>query len=329
MDVTQAAEKIRGRRGTVVHLTIERTLNGEAEILEFDVKRDKIALESISEARVLPQGIGYIRIHDFKKNTADDLANEIKELRDEGMRSLVLDLRWNPGGLLNAAKDVSELFLPRNTLVTYTKGRETDEVPADKMEFYTERAPILPENFPMVVLVNELSASASEIVTGALQFYSRAIVVGTKTYGKGSVQTLIALQRPPGSALRLTTALYYTPARVTIDRMGIKPDVEAPMERKEWAALWTQMYSYYEGEDPSLKNQQNHGAVTGNEVTEDTVEDVQLKRAVEILLEDPVFDNLIAKYHKDPHETQVAAAENGGPAPDETAQEDTYEVEAE
>lgn len=307
MALSEAARLIRGPRDTVVVLTIYRKHEeGEPEIKDISIKRGNIPLESIKEARLLPNNIGYCRISDFKDTTAKDLEKALDDLLQKGMTSLVLDLRWNSGGLLTASKQVSELFLPKNTLVTYTCGRKNSGSATEDMKLYTERASKLPEKMPMVILTNEDTASSSEIVTGALQFWSRAIVVGQKTYGKGSVQTIIPLARPAGSALRLTTALYYTPAEVTIDGEGIKPDVEVLMTREQQRALWKQMIESSKGETTN-GNEQNHGTVTGNEATAETVEDVQLKRAVEILQENPVFDNLVAKYHKDTHETQVAA----------------------
>jgi len=313
MTLPDAAKLIRGPRGTMVRLTVERGYddeNGESEIEEIDVKRGKIPLESIKEARILEGGIGYIRVSDFKKNTADDLAERIEAFLDDGMTSFVLDLRWNSGGLLSASKEACELFLAKNTLVTYTQGRKDENgKPTEQMRLYTERAPKVPKGFPLVVLVNEQTASSAEIVTGALQFWAKALIVGEKTYGKGSVQTIIPLRRPTESALRLTTALYYTPAEVTIHHQGIKPDVQEPMDREHQGALWEQMVASYQ-DDPDMIDRQNHGGVTGNEVTDETVEDVQLKRAVEILTEDPVFDNLLAKYHKDTSETQVAASDD-------------------
>ena len=226
------------------------------------------------------------------------------------MKSLVLDLRWNPGGLLSASKEVCELFLPKNTLVTYTKGRSAGgKNQTDDLSLYTERTPVVPADFPVVILVNEYTASSSEIVTGAMQYWQRAIITGQKSYGKGSVQTVIPLRRPTGAALRLTTALYYTPAKVTIDNEGIKPDVEVTMDKKTEALLYRQL-SKSLTEEPGKKNSQNHGPVTGNPATDGAIDDIQLKRAIEILKEDPVFDHLVAKYHKDTHETQTAAAEN-------------------
>jgi hypothetical protein len=142
-----------------------------------------------------------------------------------------------------------------------------------------------------------------------MQYWQRAIISGQKSYGKGSVQTVIPLRRPAGAALRLTTALYYTPAKVTIDNEGIKPDVEVAMDKKTEALLWKQL-SKSVTDEPGKKNSQNHGPVTGNPAVDGGVDDSQLKRALEILKEDPVFAHLIAKYHKDTHETQTAAAEN-------------------
>ncbi len=328
MGLAEAAQLIKGPRGTVVKLTVLRPATEEQEeneILEIDIKRGKIPLESVVEARVLDGGIGYLRISDFKRTTKEEVRRFLKEMGDEGMKSLVLDLRWNPGGLLDASVDMCSLFLESNTLVTFTKERdlETGELKEDT-KFYTRGAPVEPMSFPLVILVNQFTASSSEIVTGALQYHRRAIIVGDRTFGKGSVQTIIPLRRPAGSALRLTTALYYTPAEVTIHKQGIVPDVEVEMTESHQRRLLEQMRQSFIDDPSKRRSGQNHGSVTGNEVTEDTVEDVQLLRAVEILREDPVFENLLTKYHRDTKETQVAAAENadGTRAGSDTAQDD-------
>jgi len=314
MTLSDAADKIRGPRGTQVKLTIGRKVEGtedESEVKEFFVKRDTVPLESVKEARLLPNGIGYCRVSDFKETTAGEIRTRVQDFLGQGMKGLVLDLRWNPGGLLSASKEVCQLFLPKNSLVTYTKGRNSAAgvANADDMKLYTERDPVLPEGFPLLLLVNDQTASSSEIVTGALQFYQRALVVGEKTFGKGSVQTIIPLPKPENSALRLTTALYYTPADVTIDHQGILPDIAVEMTFEQEQALAIQMYKSYES-DPARINLQNHGTVTGAEASPDLVEDIQLAKAVEVLLEEPVWENLIKKYHRDVHETQVAAEEN-------------------
>lgn len=355
--VNAVADRIRGQRGTSVKITVAREKGGVSQTLDFMVKRAKVPLESIKEARVLPGGVGYIRIRDFKDNTASDVQKRLEEFKEEGMIGFVLDLRWNPGGLLSASKEVCDLFLPKGSLVTYTKGRtrlDGSDNP-DNMELYTEKSPVLPPEFPMIVLVNGDTASSAEIVTGALQYYKRALILGEKTFGKGSVQTIIPLRRPENTALRLTTALYYTPADVTIDHQGIFPDVQVPMEQSDVNALINQMYRSYES-DPSKRNLQNHGTASGNEVSVDdpkdqekeeallkevaayygedvsnilrervslkerdekTVEDLPLLRAVEIIKESNDWSTLVEKYHRDVRETQVAASDsNPSDSPD-------------
>jgi carboxyl-terminal processing protease len=313
MSLEGAAELIRGPRGTLVTLTLYRRYpdsDRQAELKELRIKRDKIPLESILEARLFPGQIGYIRISDFKKNTAAEIAGEIKDLNKQGMKGLILDLRWNPGGLLRSAKQVSELFLRERTLVTYTRGREVSAGNYNEnMTLYTESRPLLPEEFPLVILTSDSTASSSEIVTGALQYWKRAIIVGETTFGKGSVQTIIPLRRPDNSAIRLTTALYYTPAEVTIDKVGIKPDIELNLTLEEEIALRRQMFASYHDEGGD-RDTQNHGTVSGGVADEGEilVEDVQLAKALEILQESTVFADLIEKYHRDTDETQVAAA---------------------
>jgi len=318
MDTSDAADLIRGRRGTFVTLTLLRepgpdaAEGAEAEPFEVKVERARIPLESIKESQMLLHEVGYIRLNSFSDTTSKDLEKYINELLTQGMKTLVLDLRWNSGGLLSASKEVCELFLPKDSLVTYTRGRAREDGSPNKddMLLRTEKNPILPQDLPIVILVNEETASAAEIVTGALQYYQRAIVLGEKTFGKGSVQTIIPLQRPPDSGLRLTTALYYTPADVTIDHQGILPDVEVKMDRDQELDLAKQMYASFER---AFENQyhQNHGSMTpGYEVTEETVEDLPLARAVEILTEPEPWETLIKKYHRAIEETQVAAESN-------------------
>lgn len=321
MTLDEARDLIRGPRGSPVMLTIfrpdENAKPGENEPFEVEIIRGTIETYSIEESRMLEGGIGYIRLKDFTKNSAGEMAAAVEELSEAGMKSLILDLRWNPGGLLTASREVSELFLPEDTLVTYTKGREKGgALLQENLRLTTRQPSVLPPEFPIVILANRATASAAEIVTGALQYWERAIVVGEKTYGKGSVQTIIPLAEPEGSAIRLTTALYYTPADVTIDRQGILPDIEVEMTRQEMFALLTQLlYSYRE--NPDKRHEQNHGPVTGNplrEATEDapaTVQDTQLAKAVEILKEGLIFERLIAKYHKDTHLTQLEYVEPG------------------
>jgi carboxyl-terminal processing protease len=316
MTIDDAAKRIRGARGTTVEIGVWRRLEDGADGYgeSFKIKRGRIPLESVLETRVLRGDIGYIRLGDFKKTSASDLQKHIARLEKDGAESLILDLRWNPGGLLTAAREVSELFLEKGSLVTYTKGRSSAAGGTDEeLVLHTEHRPVVPKSFPVLILTNQFTASSSEIVTGALQFYKRAIVVGMATYGKGSVQTIIPLQMPIGSALRLTTALYYTPARVTINKRGILPDVEVNVPLEDVAGLFGQL------RDSSIEldrvDRHNHGLVTGDGLDEDgepdpeIVNDVQLERAMDILEEDSIFENLVEKYHKSTEETQVASIE--------------------
>ncbi len=327
MAIDEARDHIRGPNGTPVHLTVLRRYDDpkrEADILEIDVVRGKVPFWSVAEHRMLPGdgGIGYIRVTDFKKTTADEIAEKLEGLKKEGMKALIIDLRSNPGGLLTASKEAAELFLPKGTLVTYTKGRNGAEKElAENLRLTTERKPILPESLPIVLLVNDLTASSAEIVTGALQYWERALVVGMKTYGKGSVQTIIPLARPEGSAIRLTTALYYTPAEVTIDKEGILPDVEVLMSKDEWRALQIKIVKETMAVPPDLEERlmNSGGESDGPKVTPENVVDTQLERAVQLLREEPVFEKLIAKYHKDTHLTQHAHQEEQTPATDAAA----------
>jgi carboxyl-terminal processing protease len=311
ISTTEAVSRIKGPRGEFVKITVMR-FNSDTEgydELDFDVKRGRIPVESIIEARVLDGGIGYIRISDFKKNTAKEIKEKIGDFEKEGLNAFILDLRWNPGGLLTSAKEVCALFLEKNTLVTYTRGKDMGDgkfLQSDRL--YTNRAPIIPATMPILLLVNETSASSSEIVTGALQFHERAIIIGEKTFGKGSVQTIISLDRPKNSALALTTALYYTPAEVTINKVGILPDVHVEMDIETQRNLLDQLRASM-GKDLSDRDAQNHGAASGDtdpeEDSEVLVEDLSLQRAVSIINEDSVFSNLMERYHRSISETQV------------------------
>jgi carboxyl-terminal processing protease len=171
--------------------------------------------------------IGYIRLVQFGEKTSGDLEAAIRKLKDQGMQALVLDLRWNPGGLLEQAVDVCQKFLPRGNLVVSTEGRNPSQNSARKARGHGDEL----NNMPMVVLVNLGSASASEIVAGCLQDSKRAIILGEKTFGKGSVQSILPLA--DGSAVRLTTAKYYTPSHKVIHEEGITPDIVVPLTEEQ------------------------------------------------------------------------------------------------
>ena len=218
MSLDQAVDMMRGKPGSEITLTVLR--RGVNKPLEFKLKRAIIKIESV-KARLLEPGYGYVRIAQFQANTEGSLMKALKNLKRENkgpLKGLVLDLRNNPGGVLNAAVSVSNTFLNKG-LIVYTKGR----VPDSNMTFAATPGGDFLHGAPMVVLVNGGSASASEIVAGALQDNKRAIIMGTKTFGKGSVQTIIPLS--DGSALRLTTARYYTPNGNSIQDRGITPNV--------------------------------------------------------------------------------------------------------
>ena len=213
LTLMDAVQKMRGPKGSKVNLTIQR--DGTPDPLQFTLVRDTIKIESV-KSKVL-DNIGYVRLTQFQESTGRDLSKVLKQFKEQKLQSTILDLRNNPGGLLTAAVEVSEQFLPGGKLVVYTKGRES------KKDEWISKGKDQMDDSPMIVLVNEGSASASEIVAGALQDYGRAVIVGTTSFGKGSVQTILPLG--DGSGLRLTTAKYYTPKGRSIQSTGITPDI--------------------------------------------------------------------------------------------------------
>ena len=218
MSLQDAVNVMRGKPGTDIVLTIVR--EGLDRPIRITITRDVIRVTSV-RSRTLEPGYGYVRISQFQVRTGESLRKAVDTLREEageeGLNGLVLDLRNNPGGVLRAAVDVSDAFLDEGIIV-YTDGRMDNA----KLEFSAERPDIL-DGTPLVVLVNAGSASASEIVAGALQDHRRAVIMGEKTFGKGSVQTILPLDN--GSALKLTTARYYTPQGTSIQARGIVPDI--------------------------------------------------------------------------------------------------------
>lgn len=213
LTLMDAVQKMRGPKGSKVNLTVQR--EGTPDPLQFSLVRDTIKIESV-KSKVI-DNIGYVRLTQFQEATGRDLGRVLKQFKDQKLPATILDLRNNPGGLLTAAVEVSEQFLPSGKLVVYTKGRESK-----KDEWFAKGKDQMDES-PMIILVNEGSASASEIVAGALQDWGRAVIVGTTSFGKGSVQTILPLG--DGSGLRLTTAKYYTPKGRSIQSTGITPDI--------------------------------------------------------------------------------------------------------
>ena len=216
MGAFEAVKRLRGPKGSKVTISIFR--EGWEDLKTFTLERDIIPLNSV-KAYFLEPGFAYSRITNFQSHTTTDYVEALSKISvSEPIRGLILDLRNNPGGLLNQAVSVSDLFLTEGMIVS-TKGRKEDQ-----NLLFKARAGEDELNYPLVVLVNEGSASASEIVAGAIQDHKRGIIVGTRTFGKGSVQTIIPL--PGGAGLRLTTAKYYTPSGKSIQALGISPDVE-------------------------------------------------------------------------------------------------------
>jgi len=225
MTLSDAVELLRGKIGSKVNITIFR--EGMDEPLKVTLERANIQVKSV-KSKIFEGSIGYVRIRSFTKTTSSDLDKALDEFRGKQVKKLVLDLRNNPGGLLNQAVEVSDRFLNPENLIVYTQGRTEEQ----NMRFTTHDR-VQRVTYPMIILVNGGSASASEIVAGALQDSSRAIILGTQTFGKGSVQTIIPLN--DGSALRLTTARYFTPSGRVIQENGIIPDitVEVPVPIKK------------------------------------------------------------------------------------------------
>ncbi len=214
----EAIKQLRGPAGTEVTLSIHR--EGWDNLKVITLKRELIPIQSV-KAEFLSPGFVYTRITNFQSHTTNDFKAKLQELKNEHhINGLILDLRNNPGGLLNQAISIADIFLNKGTIV-YTKGRREDQ-----NNVYTAHDNGEKKMYPLVILVNEGSASASEIVAGAIQAHKRGIIVGTQTFGKGSVQTIIPL--PDGAGLRITTARYYTPDNRSIQALGITPDVEIP-----------------------------------------------------------------------------------------------------
>lgn len=216
MTLSDAVEKLRGKPGTDVHITILR--EEEYKIEEFTITREIIHIQDVKNTQILEDKIGYVRLTEFREDSAKEFHNALEQLSKEGADSLVLDLRNNPGGLLNVAIRITEEFLQDGQVIVSTKGRRQTQETVAKSKNKDHLV-----TWPMVVLINGGSASGSEILAGALKDHKRAILVGEKSFGKGSVQSVIPL--PDGSGLRLTTSKYFTPSGESIHEKGIMPDI--------------------------------------------------------------------------------------------------------
>jgi len=300
MSLLEAVQLMRGRKGTEITIHILRS--DDLEPRPFTVVRDVVQIDSV-EGKLLEPGYGYLRVSAFQERTDQELFESLESIHEEiaraetgddeasgVLRGLVIDLRDNPGGLLDQAVKVADAWLHEGVIV-YTQGREV----AQRQDYLASEAGNEPE-YPIVVLVNEGSASASEIVAGALQDHGRALVLGAETFGKGSVQTVYPLEG--GAALRLTTALYYTPSGRSIQETGIRPDiavapleiptmrVEAPRRMRE-----RDLEGHFTQEEADLGDSGASGAEAEVEKQGEFV-DAQLERALEVLKSWRYFDRL-------------------------------------
>ena len=284
LTIEEAVDKMRGPKGTRVRLLIFR--EGWDKPREFPIIRDVIKVQSV-KYKMLDAEIGYVKITQFQGMTGVDLEKALKKLTEKGMKKLVLDLRNDPGGMLDASVDVSSMFLPKDTLVVYLQGRNASE----RKDFLSSGSELY-RQYPLVVLVNTGSASASEIVAGALQDSKRAAIVGTQTFGKGSVQTVYPLEG--GVGLRLTTAKYYTPSGRSIQNVGITPNIEVKLptvkDPKEGDPV--HMVLREKDLDRHLKNdtvkedhkkQQPADELVLEMEPKDDKDDIQLQKAIELL----------------------------------------------
>jgi len=226
MSLMDVVQRIRGKVGTKVQLTIYR--KGMEKPMKIELERALIKIESVRWTTL--GDVGYIKLSQFNENVSVQVERALKELTSQRVKGIILDLRNDPGGLLSEAVNVADLFLPEGKLVVYTRSRN-----GETQKYFTRRKPVVPDDLLVIVLINKGSASASEIVAGALQDYKRAIILGEKSFGKASVQNIIPLE--DGSALKLTVAYYYTPLGRLIHKKGIVPDVQVAMDEKQEEAL--------------------------------------------------------------------------------------------
>ena len=299
MTLAAAEKALKGQVGEKARLTLQRPTAGApggGTVFDVVLTRETIRVASVKDPHVLPASmagqdkIGYVRIEEFAENTSDELDHALENLEHDGIQGLVIDLRNNPGGLLDSAVDVAGKFVPPNTVIVSTKGRAPDQ-----SEDFPARVQRQHPNYPIVVLINGYSASGAEIVAGALKDLHRAILVGETTFGKGSVQTVQQLGN--GVGLRLTVAKYYTPSKKTIHEVGVSPDIEVPIS---------------DAEERRIMLAETKRPLTPDEQTEAAkAEDRQLERAVSSLRSLRIFNERQAALNAAPKTT----AEAKPPAP--------------
>ncbi|MCK4851768.1 MAG: S41 family peptidase [Candidatus Omnitrophica bacterium] len=285
MMLDNAVKMLRGEPGTKVNITVLR--EGVDNALDLEITRAVIKLKSITDAGILEGEIGYIKLIEFQQRTPEDLKRSMEMLAGKGAKSVILDLRNNPGGLLDAAVEAADYFLEPGRMIVYTEGRD----PEKRVEFRSEREPVFP-GLNMIVLVDRGSASASEILAGAIKDNKRGVIVGVPTFGKGSVQTVVPLN--DGSAIRITTAAYFTPSGKNLRDKGIDPDIhvkyfEGEAREKEKTKKMKDKETGDEGEGERIKED---GPDKGGTVEpEDRGYDSQLSAAINVLKGFRVFED--------------------------------------
>jgi carboxyl-terminal processing protease len=298
MTIEQAVDKMRGPKKTQVKLLIHR--EGWDKPREFAITRDVIKVQSVKK-KMIDSETGYIKITQFQGQTGLDVEKALESLKKDGMKKLILDMRNNPGGILDASVDVSGLFMPKDKLVVYLQGRNS----TDRKDYLTGGS-TPPYEVPMVILVNTGSASASEIVAGALQDSRRALIIGTQTFGKGSVQTVFSLSGSTG--MRLTTAKYYTPSGRSIQNVGITPDIEIKLPTIKEAKEGDNVHMIIREKDldrhlkndtvkdDGKKDESASEDFAMEQLPKDDKDDIQLQKAIELLKQavtaDDIFKNL-------------------------------------
>lgn len=265
LSLQEAVHELRGDPGTKVNITVfrQKAKDPAERVKDYTIERAEIKVESVKDAKILEDGIGYIRITQFNEPTAEEFDKAVTKLEKQGMDALIIDLRNNPGGLLEAARKIASKFVPPGKLIVSTEGRDPTQKTVYRSDGGKKELTI-----PVVLLVNIGSASGSEIVAGALQDLKRAVLVGETTFGKGSVQSILAL--PDGSAMRLTTAKYYTPSHKVIHEHGVTPDIIVPITEEDERKLLEQ------------RARAGLPPVEGPDKVE-PIADVQLDRAIDVI----------------------------------------------
>ncbi len=272
--LSEAVKKLRGKPKTKVKITVWR--ESEERLFDIEITRDIIKIEDVKKAQILEDNIGYIKLVEFRENTDDAFKSALTKLQKEGMDSLIVDLRNNPGGLLDTAVKVTDLFLEPNKVIVTTNNRN------GQIQEYKSKAKNMLGKKPVVILINEGSASGSEIVAGTLQDYKRAIIVGVKSFGKGSVQSVISLG--DGSAVRLTTSKYFTPLGRSLHNQGIEPDIEIKevIAQTEIKDADLDIFSKIEEIGKQISKEEKEG---------DYDQDAQLMRAIDLIKGIKIFND--------------------------------------